>query len=108
MYPTPPVELSSGEEWQFEISTIIANISRSSGRSILPPPVESSSGHEWQFEISIRANISRSTSRSTPMTPSGEECQFEISNIRANIGRSTSRSIPLPPVESFSGQEWQY
>ena len=66
--PTPAVESSSGQDWQFEISTIRANIERSTGRSTLLPPVESSSGQECQFEIStIRANIGRSTGRSTPL-----------------------------------------
>ena len=29
----PPVEASSGQEWQFHISTVRAHIGRSSGRS---------------------------------------------------------------------------
>ena len=39
----PPVEASSGQEWQFEISTVRAHIGRSTGRS---PPIETSSGQE--------------------------------------------------------------
>ena len=30
----PPVEASSGQEWQYEISTVRAHIGRSTGRSV--------------------------------------------------------------------------
>ena len=39
--PFPLVEASSGQEWQFLLSTIRAHIGRST------PPVEASSGQEW-------------------------------------------------------------
>ena len=42
--------VSSGQEWQYEISTVRAHIGRSTGRS--SPPVVSSSGQEWQYDIS--------------------------------------------------------
>ena len=32
----------------------------------------------------------------SPMTPSGQQWQFQIYTIRANISRSTSRSTPYP------------
>ena len=35
-YPTPLVVASSGQEWQFHISTVRAHIGRSSGRFNLP------------------------------------------------------------------------
>ena len=61
---TTPVEASSGQEWQFHISTVRAHIGRSTGRSTTP--VEASSGQEWQYEIStVRAYIGRSTGRFT-------------------------------------------
>ena len=76
----PPVEASSGQEWQFEIYTVRAHIDTLTGRSTpkqrhlvtkngnlrfilleliladqladLPPtPIEASSGQEWQFDI---------------------------------------------------------
>ena len=63
--PPPPVEASSGQEWQFEISTVRTHFGRSAGRS--SPLVQASSSQEWQFGIStIRAHIGRSTGRSTP------------------------------------------
>ena len=39
----PPVVASSGQEWQFYISTVRPHIGRSTGR--LPPPVLPSNGH---------------------------------------------------------------
>ena len=63
----------------------------------LPPiQVQSSSGEAWQFYISnIRANIGRSTGRSTsPIHSSrGEGWQYYVSTIRANIGRSTEPDL---------------
>ena len=45
------VDAPSGQEWQYEISTVGAHIGRSPGQ-------------EWQYDIStIRAHIGRSTSR---------------------------------------------
>ena len=90
---THPVESSSGEEWQFYISTL--QLILVDQLADLPPTVESSHG---QFYISnIRANIGRSTGRIHPLQVEsccGEEWQFYISTIRANTGRSTGRSIP--------------
>ena len=61
----PPVEASSGQEWQFLISIVKGHICISSGRST--PLVEASSGQEWQFLISIvKVHIGRSSVRSTP------------------------------------------
>ena len=77
----PPVEASSGQEWQFDIYTVRAHIDTLTGRSTpkqrhlvtkngnlrfilleliladqladLPPtPIEACSGQEWQSEIS--------------------------------------------------------
>ena len=49
-----PLEASSGQEWQYEISTVRAHIVRSPGQ-------------EWQYEIStVRAHIGRSTGRYIP------------------------------------------
>ena len=54
----PPLEASSGQEWQYEISTIRVHIGRSSGRSM--PLIEASSSQKWQFHIStVRAHIDR-------------------------------------------------
>ena len=54
-----PVEASSGQEWQYEISTVRAHICRTS-----TPPVEVPSGQEWQYEIAtVRAHNGRSTGR---------------------------------------------
>ena len=51
-----PVEASSGQEWQFYISTVRTHIGRSTGKST--PPVKTSSSQEWQFHIStVRAHI---------------------------------------------------
>ena len=95
----PPLEPSSGPEWQFHISTVRAHIATSPGRSM--PLVEASSSQEWQYEISIvRAHIGRSTGRSTLLdASSGQEWQYEISTVRAHTGIST------PPVQESSGQE---
>ena len=61
----PPGLASSGQEWQFEISTLRAHIGRSTGRST--PMVMASSVQEWQFHIStVRAHIGRSSDSSTP------------------------------------------
>ena len=61
---TPLVVASSGQEWQYVISTVRAYICRSTCRSI--PPVVASIGQEWQYVIStIRAHIGISTGRST-------------------------------------------
>ena len=37
MADLPPVEASSGQEWQYEISTVRAHIGRSPGRSTPSP-----------------------------------------------------------------------
>ena len=59
-----PLLASSGQEWQFHISTVRAHIGRSTCRS---PQVLASSGQEWQFHISIvRVDNGRSTGRSMP------------------------------------------
>ena len=83
----PLVLASSGQEWQFYISTVRVHIGRSTGRS---------SGQEWQFYIS---------------TVRLQEWQFYISTVRVDIGRSTGRSTPLqiyPPLLPSSGQEWWF
>ena len=68
---------SSGEEWQFHISTVKAHI----GRYIIIYTVRfiwASNGQEWQYDISTvraRTHIGRSTGRSTPklVPSSGQE-----------------------------------
>ena len=56
---TPLVVASSGQEWQYDISTVRAHTGRSTGRSN-PPPVVASSGQQWQFHIhTVRAHIGR-------------------------------------------------
>ena len=56
---TPQVQTSSGQEWQYEISTVRAHIIKSNDIS--------SSGQEWQFHIStVGAHSGRSTGRFTP------------------------------------------
>ena len=56
---------SSGQEWQYDISTVRAHVGRSTG--ISTPPVVVSSGEEWQYEISpVGVHIDGSTGRSTP------------------------------------------
>ena len=56
----PPLVGSSGQEWQYVISTVRAHIGRSTGRSTSPVVV--SIGQAWQYEIStVRAHIGRST-----------------------------------------------
>ena len=74
----PLVEASSGQEWQYYISTFRAHIGRSTGQ-------------EWQYEIStFKAHIGRSTGRSSathwqiyPLVEasSGQEWQYEISTV---------------------------
>ena len=65
--PYPPLVASSGQEWQYDISTVRTHIGRSSGRST--PLVVVFSGQEWQYEIStVRAHIGRSTVRPTPIS----------------------------------------
>ena len=55
-----PIEASSGQEWQYEISTARAHIGRSTSRSTTP--VKASSSQEWQYEIcTVSAYIGRST-----------------------------------------------
>ena len=55
---SPLLVASSGQEWQFQISTVRAHIGRSSGRGT--SQVVASSGQEWQFHIStVRAHIDR-------------------------------------------------
>ena len=55
----PQGQSSSGQEWQYEISTVRADIIQSNGLS--------SSGQEWQFHIStVIAHIDRSPARYTP------------------------------------------
>ena len=69
----PTIVTSSGEEWQFHISTVRAHNGRSSGRSM--PAVVASSGEEWKFHIStVRAHIGRSTGRSTPTRQAQMRC----------------------------------
>ena len=65
---TPPVVASSGQEWQFHISTVRAHIGRSTGRST--PPIVASSGQEWQFHITtVKGHIGRASGRSTGRSP---------------------------------------
>ena len=94
----PPVLASSGQEWQFYISTVRVYIHRSTGRSSVK------NGNftflllrvqEWQFYIfTVRVYIGKSTGRSTPLqiyppvlASSGQEWQFHISTVRAHTGR---------------------
>ena len=83
MADLPPTESSSGQEWQYQISTVRAHILQItwSRMAILrfllleliladqladlpPPPVEASSGQEWQYQIStVRVHIGRSTGK---------------------------------------------
>ena len=61
----PPVLASSGQEWQYDISTVRTHTGRSTGTST-PPPRVASGSQQWQFHIStVRAHIGRSTGRST-------------------------------------------
>ena len=61
----PPVEASSGQEYQFQIAIVTGHIGRLTDRSI--PLVEASRGQEWQFQITIvTGHIGRSTGRFTP------------------------------------------
>ena len=48
----PPIQASSAQEWQFQISIVIPHIGRSTGRST-PTPLQASSSQEWEFQISI-------------------------------------------------------
>ena len=51
---TPLGQATSGQEWQFHISTVRAHIDRSPAR--YTPQVQISSGQEWQYEITtVRA-----------------------------------------------------
>ena len=62
---TPQGQTASGEEWQYEISTVRAYIGRSTGR--YTPQVEVFTGQEWQFHFSnVTAHIGRSTGRFNP------------------------------------------
>ena len=86
---TPLGQATSGQEWQFHISTVRAHIDRSPVR--YTPQVQTSSGQEWQYEIAtVRAHIGRLTDISS----SGQEWHFHISTVRAHIGRSLGRSNP--------------
>ena len=63
----PPILASSGQEWQFYISTVRVHIGRSTGRST--PPLLASHGQEWKFYISaVRVHIGRANCRCTPHT----------------------------------------
>ena len=90
---TPPVNASSGQEWQFHISIVKSHIGRSTGIST---PIKSSSGKEWQFKISIvEAYIGRSSGRSAWFIylPSIEHRCLPYHYTK--LGRSTGRSTPL-------------
>ena len=64
-YLLPLLKASSGQEWQYEISTVRGQTGRSTG--ISSPLVKASNGQEWQFHIStVRAHTGISTSRYTP------------------------------------------
>ena len=59
-YLTPLGQATSGQEWQYEITTVRAHISRSTDISSI--------GQEWQFHISpVGAHIGRSTGRFNPL-----------------------------------------
>ena len=61
----PPLVASSGQEWQYVISTVRAHMGRPTGR--FTPLVVVSSGPEWWYEIyTVRAHIDRSSGRSPP------------------------------------------
>ena len=134
-WKAPPVEASSGKEWQLKISIVKAHIGRSSGRSdwqIYPPKL----GRSPQLSIdpvnTATPNLADLLADKPPMVnaSSGQECQFQISIVKSHIGRSTGRSTPhqlsidalqtvtsnladlpadLPPlVGTSSGKEWQF
>ena len=72
-----PIVASSGQEWQYDISTVRAHIGRSTG--ISTPPVVASSGQEWQYDIStVRVHIGRSTGRSTPPSRAAKNGNFRF------------------------------
>ena len=99
----PPVLASSGQEWQFHISTVRAHIGRSSGRSTgrSTPTVLASSVQEWQFHISaVRAHIGRSSGRSTGRSSPHYWHLVVKDGDRAHIGRSTP-TIDLPVNGNF-------
>ena len=61
----PPVLASSGQEWQFQFSTVRAHMGRSTGSST---PHRSASRSERQCQIfAVRAHMGRSTGSSTPI-----------------------------------------
>ena len=68
--PSSPLEASSGQEWQYEISTVRVHIVRSPNQ-------------EWQYEIStVRASYWQIN----------WQIYITISTVRAHSGRSSGRS----------------
>ena len=76
----PQGQSSSGQEWQYEISTVRAHIGRSNGIS--------TSQQECQFQILLLELILADLPLLVA-TASDEEWQYEISTVRPYIGRST-------------------
>ena len=72
------------------------------------PPVLASSGQEWQFHIAtVRAHIGRSSGRSTPqywhLVVKNRNFTFLLLELIL-----ADHLADLPPVETSSGQEWQF
>ena len=109
-----PLLTSSGQEWQFQVSIVTVDISRSTGRSI---PILKSCGKmtlsflelqksplvsfqgcwtQWQSgqdEFKFGRSTPRPASRCIPLlTSSGKEWQFWFSIVTADKNRSTGRS----------------
>ena len=99
---------SSGQEWQYDISTVRPHIGRSTGR---PTPqywhlvVKNGNMRFQLLELiladqlgsTVISHIGRSSARSTPLVASSsQEWQFHNSTVRAHIGRSPGR--PKPPT----------
>ena len=95
----PPVVASIGQEWQFHISTVRADIGRSSGRSNVPFHRFLLSGlSDKRSAISqmlpLRLHADQVADLPPIVASSGQKLWFHISTVRAHIGKSTGRSIP--------------
>ena len=93
----PPVEASSGKEWQFKISIVKAHIGRSSGRSdwqIYPPKL----GRSPQLSIdpvnTVTPNLADLLADLTPPKLSIDA----LNTITLNLA-------DLPPIEASCGKE---
>ena len=117
----PPVEASSGQEWQFQISIVTGHIGRSTGRSTPTPWQRHLVAKNGNFILLLLKVIQADQLADVPPAveaSNGQKWQFQIAIVTGHIGRLTTPTerLSVGPIsycyrsyrQASSGQEWQF